>query len=146
MRMSVICHRKTVFFCTFAALLFISYTILFMKRFYLTFLAFFLMCCCLSAQTTVSAITEDGKAVKRITFDKEKVTLIYVDDTQDENVDKTTVRRQETTGIKNAKQQNANTQATSWYSLDGRRLQAMPRNKGVYVRKQGNSVKKSIKR
>ncbi len=115
-----------------------------MKKKFLLILSF-TMCCCamnLQAQTAI----KDGKKVKSITFDKEDVVIIYADDSKEILAGDATVTSSITTGIQNVKT-NQGSQSSTWYMLDGRRIQSEPQNKkGIYVVKQGNKVRKTIKK
>ena len=98
--------------------------------------------------TTVSAQKAEnvlnGKTVKTISFTRENVDIIYADGTKDENVDYVLIRpKSETTAIKGVKQ---STTTPGWYTLDGRRMQTAPKAKGIYVVKDGNTVRKTIKK
>ena len=105
-------------------------------------LAFGLACGSLSASAQSVAVTESGKTVKRITFDRENVTLVYQDGTKDDNVSQTTIHREAATGIHNVNlNPNANVNS-QYYTLDGRRLQSVPNGNGVYIKKEGKRVKK----
>ncbi len=115
-------------------------------------LAFGLACGSLSASAQSVAVTESGKTVKRITFDRENVTLVYQDGTKDDNVSQTTIHREAATGIRNVNlndndnvNDNVNVNAnvnSQYYTLDGRRLQSVPNGNGVYIKKEGKRVKK----
>ncbi len=113
-------------------------------------LAFGLACGSLSASAQSVAVTESGKTVKRITFDRENVTLVYQDGTKDDNVSQTTIHREAATGIRNVNDNdnvndNVNVNAnvnSQYYTLDGRRLQSVPNGNGVYIKKEGKRVKK----
>ena len=114
------------------------------ERFYhSSFLAIFLACGGLCAQAQSTAVAENGKQVKRITFDRENVSVTYLDGTKDENVKDFVVRRDITTGIRTVKdKQDSNGAAARWYTVDGRRLQAQPSGKGVYIKREGQRVRK----
>jgi len=118
-----------------------------MRKIYVGLLvAFGLACGSLSASAQSVAVTESGKTVKRITFDRENVTLVYQDGTKDDNVSQTTIHREAATGIHNVNlNPNANPNAnvnSQYYTLDGRRLQSVPNGNGVYIKKEGKKVKK----
>ena len=96
---------------------------------------------CAQAQST--AVAKNGKQVKRITFDREKVSVLYSDGTKDENVTDFVARRNTSMGIKIVKgKQEPNGAATRWYTVDGRRLQAQPSGNGVYIKREGQRVHK----
>lgn len=114
-----------------------------MRQTYFLMLATFLTCGGLCAQGQRIAVAQNGKQVKRITFDREKVSVIYSDETKDENVTDFVVRRNIPTGIKTVKdKQDSNGAAARWYTVDGRRLQAQPAAGGVYIKREGQRVRK----
>lgn len=87
-----------------------------------------------------------GRKVKRITFDREQVTIDYADGTTTYGVPTTTIfSDKHTTGVKSVKPEGQASQRT-WYTIDGRTLQGEPRQKGVYVVREKNGVKKTIKK
>lgn len=88
--------------------------------------------------------TDDGRRVKRITFDREQVTILYADGTQENGVSSATVR-ETTTGVKAAKPQESPS-ARQLYTTDGRQLQCEPQRKGIYIVKGRNGVRKTIKK
>lgn len=112
-----------------------------------------LLACLIGGTATVSAQkkntkkvvnVENGLEVKRITFDREDVSIIYADGTEDNNVETAIIRPEETpTGIKGVAK---TAQTNGWYTVDGRRLQNAPKDKGVYVVKKGDKVRKTIKK
>lgn len=106
------------------------------------FLALFLAFGSLSVQAQHMAVAKNGKQVKRITFDRENVSVIYSDETSEENVTDFKVRRNVTTGISTAKGVQDSKGAARWYTVDGRRLQAQPKEKGVYIKREGQRVRK----
>lgn len=97
------------------------------------------------AQAQGQVVTAGDKVVKRITFDREQVTLIYEDNTQ-EPVEQATINRTVPSGISNVKKSAKTSGVRSWYTVDGRKLQKEPARKGIYVRKEGNKVRKTIKK
>ena len=104
-----------------------------------------LLCGTMTASAQKAEFTQNGKQVKRIAFDREKVDIIYSDDTQISDVNDVTITNEAsgTTAIdktKTAKRANA------WYTMDGRRLQNAPKAKGVYMVKEGDKVRKTIKK
>ena len=103
-----------------------------------------LVCGTITASAQKAQNVSNGKVVKRITFDREKVNIVYTDNTQD-GVEQATITRRsgEATGI--ASTTNANN-ARGWFTLDGRRLESAPSAKGVYVVKDGDKVRKTIKK
>ena len=95
----------------------------------------------------VAQETADGRKVKRITFDREQVNIEYADGTKDQKVNATTVKRENTTtGIVAVKPKEGRQQAHQWYTLDGRALKSEPQQKGVYIVKDKNGKKKTIKK
>ena len=104
-----------------------------------------LLCGTMTASAQKAEFTQNGKVVKKITFDREKVNIIYADDTQISDVNDVTIsnRASGTTGIDKTKTANS---ANAWYTMDGRRLQNAPKTKGVYVVKEGDKVRKTIKK
>ena len=108
------------------------------------FLSVFALCCSLNAQAQAMV---EGKQVKRIIFDREDISVIYDDNTRSNNVQELSVRRQDpVTGVREERL-NTNVTTSDWYTVDGRSLQGNPGNtKGVYVVKEGNKVRKVIKK
>ena len=103
----------------------------------------------LTCTMTVSAQrpqTDDGREVKRISFDCEKVTIEYVDGTQDDNIDETKVSYPTSTTRINATTRNTTTTKRQYYTTDGRRLQSEPTKKGVYIERNGKRAVKKIKK
>lgn len=115
-----------------------------MKKVFVYFSAVVLSCCALNVQGQTA---DNGKQVKRITFDRESICIIYDDNTRLNDIQEAVVRRQDqTTGVR---QEKLNTSVTTrdWYTVDGRRLQGDPGNsKGVYVIREDNKVRKVIKK
>lgn len=112
----------------------------------------------LTVATSLSAQTADnGKKVKRITFDRENISVVYADGTKDKNVQSAVVYGSGTaTGI-------ATTPATGKgqvvkrevYDLQGRQVKAVKgqrstadgqRTKGVYIVREGEKTRKIIKK
>ncbi len=108
-------------------------------------IAAILLCGTVTASAQKAQNVSNGKVVKRITFDREKVNIIYSDDTQISDVNDVTIsnRAGGTTGIDKTKTAKS---ANEWYTVDGRRLQNAPKAKGVYVVKEGDKVRKTIKK
>ena len=104
-----------------------------------------LLCGTMTVSAQKAEFTQNGKQVKRITFDREKVNIIYSDESQITDVNDVTIsnRASGTTGINAAK---TTTAKSGWYTVDGRRLQNAPKTKGVYVVKEGDKVRKTIKK
>ena len=119
----------------------------------------------LTVATSLSAQTADnGKKVKRITFDREDISVVYADGTKDKNVQSAVVYGSGTaTGI-------ATTPSTGKgqvvkrevYDLQGRQVKAAngqrstaigqrsmadgQRTKGVYIVREGEKTRKIIKK
>ena len=95
---------------------------------------------------------ENGKSIKRITFDRENVCVIYADGSKEENVQALVVTGNNvTTGVKDAAPKSrATTTKRSWYTVDGRRMKAGPRvrhsRSSVCIVKEGQKVRKTIKK
>ena len=89
----------------------------------------------------------NGKLVRRVTFDRENVTINYKDGSADEKVS-TAVIVNTPTGIKLVSKEQGTDGARSIYSIDGRRLQgtAAKTGKGVYIVKEGKTVRKVTKK
>jgi len=107
-----------------------------MKRRAIKFCFVAAFCCCglsMQAQTT-----PDGKKVKRVTFDREQVNIVYVDGKTDENVQTAVVANKHETAVKGLKNQRENA-TRKWYTLDGRKLQQKPAKSGLYI-KNGRKV------
>lgn len=103
-----------------------------------------LVCGTITASAQKAQNVSNGKVVKRITFDREKVNIVYTDNKQ-ETVEQATITRRsgEATGIASTTKAN---NARGWFTLDGRRLESAPSAKGVYVVKDGDKVRKTIKK
>ena len=87
-----------------------------------------------------------GQKVKRITFDREQVKIEYADGSTKAGVAAATiVNDRKTSGIKDLKPETGKARRR-WYTVDGRALQNEPRQKGVYVVREKNVVKKTIKK
>ena len=114
-----------------------------MRQTYYFVLAIFLTCGGLCSQAQNIAVAKNGKQVKRITFDRENASVTYSDGTKDDNVTDFVVRRKTPTGIKTVKgMTDSNGGAARWYTVDGRRLQAQPTAGGVYIKREGQHVRK----
>jgi hypothetical protein len=94
--------------------------------------------------------TESGKTVKRVTFNCEKIAILYSDGTKEENVQAAVIKPTEKRQLDDATAINrpkAQTQVKrTWYTLDGRRLSGEPKVQGTYMLKEGNKVRKIIKK
>ena len=86
-----------------------------------------------------------GRTVKRITFDREQVSVVYSDNTKEVGVRQLTVKRDRTTGLVSVKPSQG-AAARQWYTIDGRPLQKAPQQKGIYIVKDKNGVKKTSKK
>ena len=108
-------------------------------------LAAVLLCGTMTVSAQKVEYTKNGKTVKRIAFDREKVNIIYADDTQISDVNDVTISNEAsgTTAIDKTKTAN---RANEWYTVDGRRLQNDPKDMGVYIVKEGDKVRKTIKK
>ena len=108
-------------------------------------IAAILLCGTVTASAQKAQNVSNGKVVKRITFDREKVNIVYTDNTQETDVEQATITRRagEATGIASTTKAN---NARGWFTLDGRRLESAPSAKGVYVVKDGDKVRKTIKK
>ena len=104
-----------------------------------------LLCGTMTVSAQKAEFTQNGKQVKRIAFDREKVDIIYSDDTQISDVNDVTITNEAsgTTAIDKTKTAK---RANEWYTMDGRRLQNAPKAKGVYMVKEGDKVRKTIKK
>lgn len=105
-----------------------------------------------SATGAWAQTAENGKSIKRITFDRENVCVIYADGSKEENVQSLVVTGNNvTTGVKDAAPKSrATTTKRSWYMVDGRRMKAGPRvrhsRSSVCIVKEGQKVRKTIKK
>ncbi|MBR0047574.1 MAG: hypothetical protein IJP75_11985 [Bacteroidaceae bacterium] len=88
---------------------------------------------------------DNDKKVKRILFDREQVTVVYADGTQEEADNGIVVKKEGKTtsikGIKGKKSKNS-----ELYDLQGRKLTAAPQRKGVYIKREGKQVRKIVKK
>lgn len=88
----------------------------------------------------------EGRKVKRITFNQEQVNIEYADGTTDLVVDKAIIfSDNQVTGVKAVTQAAQGTQRR-WYTTDGRTMQGEPRQKGVYIVREQNGMKITIKK
>lgn len=88
----------------------------------------------------------DSRKVKRITFDKEQVNVEYTDGTAKLAVKGLKVTSDKlVTGVKTVTPAVQGAQRR-WYTIDGRTMQREPRQKGVYIVKEQNGMKKTIKK
>ncbi len=90
--------------------------------------------------------TTDGRKVQRITFDRERVIIEYSDGTKDYDVDAATIKRDDTTDGVVAVRQNGSKTGRQLYTIDGRSVQGEPRQKGVFIERSKNGIKKTIKK
>lgn len=105
----------------------------------------------LSAVSADAQVDESGKRVKRITFDREQVTLVYNDGSKSENVQETVIVKDGVvTGIKEMDQTEKSAARPKWYAIDGRKLPKEPNSpaggKGIYVVRENDKVRKIIKK
>lgn len=112
----------------------------------------------LTVATSLSAQTADnGKKVKRITFDREDISIVYADGTKDKNVQSAVVYGSGTaTGIA-TKPATGKGQVVKRevYDLQGRQVKTVKgqrstadgqRTKGVYIVREGEKTRKIIKK
>ena len=114
--------------------------------------SFLLLC----GTTMAQSVPAEEKPVRRVTFDRENVTIYYQDGTNKGNVDAAVIRRTDPTGIRSIdngqwtmENRGHNTngrKATTAYDLSGRKISGNSTKKGVYVEKKGNAVRKTIKK
>lgn len=115
-------------------------------------LALVVACClgaCYSAGAqTVAAVDEQGKQVRRITFDRERVTIEYASGEVRDNVDRALILRGDVTAIDAIKTQpGENGTVRQVYDLQGHRMvdvNNLPQ--GIYVVREGDKVYKMIKK
>lgn len=96
--------------------------------------------------TMAQSVPVEEKPVRRVTFDRENVTIYYQDGTNRANVDAAVIRRTEPTGITEKRTDEGRQKAATAYDLSGRKVSGNSTKKGVYVVKRGNSVRKTIKK
>lgn len=98
------------------------------------------------AHGAVAQTDAKGRQVTRIVFDREQVSIEYADGSTETGVSEAAiVNDKRSTGIK-AVMTNAGTSARRWYTIDGRALQGQPQQKGIYVVREKNGVRKTIKK
>ena len=105
----------------------------------------------LSAVGADAQVSESGKRVKRITFNREQVTLVYNDGSKSENVQRTVIVNDGVvTGIMEMRQTEKSAAQPKWYTIDGRQLPKEPNSsrngKGIYVIRENDKVRKIIKK
>ena len=115
----------------------------------ITAIATMLLALCATDATAQTA--NEGRKVKQLRFDKEKVTIVYNNGDTEEATDDIVIHRSEATPIKevaNNKSSDSKSPGT-WYTIDGRKIEnkksantKLP--KGVYVKKEGNRTRKTI--
>ena len=90
---------------------------------------------------------DNGKSVKRITFDREQVNIIYADGSTDEKVSNVKVTKQEKTTYVKDVNSNLNKQKgkVAVYDLQGRRVSNVAKGKGVFIVREGQRVRKIVK-
>lgn len=89
---------------------------------------------------------KNKKEVKRILFDRENISVVYDDDTMTRNVESVFMARDKGAVVDIDLLKKADSAKEEWYTLDGRKLQGAPQDRGVYVKKTGNRVCKTIKK
>jgi len=102
----------------------------------------------LCATDVTAQTTNDGKKVKQLRFDREKVTIVYNDGETEEATDNILVIKS-VTAIRDVKDSDvakgSGQVRKEWFTIDGRRLASEPKGKkGVYVKKEGNRTRKTI--
>ena len=104
----------------------------------------------LALGTGANAQTADsGKKVRRITFDREQVTVVYQDGSTDEAVSSIVVKEKDVvTSLKGINGKNLKGKDSEVFDLQGRRLNpnTMQKRSGVYVKREGNQVRKIVKK
>ena len=105
----------------------------------------------LSTVSVNAQVDESGKQVKRITFDREQVTLVYNDGSKSENVQKKVITNDAVgTGVKELNQAERSAAHAKWFAIDGRPLQkgqnSRNNGKGIYVVRENDKVRKIIKK
>lgn len=104
-------------------------------------------CCSASAQS-VAAIDDKGQQVSRITFDRERVTIEYVNGEIRDNVDNALIYRGQVTAIDDVRTNGNETAGPRQvYDLQGRLvsdLNNLPQ--GIYIVREGDKVYKLIKK
>lgn len=131
-----------------------------MKRIRLLLLLVLLM----SVATSLSAQTSDnGKTVRRITFDQENISIEYTDGTKDENVQNTVVYGSNfTTGIQSIDDSrndylrfnrdgstqfvNVISSNNGWYDMQGRKVnrQSGQLRNGLYIVREGQNTRVTV--
>lgn len=109
------------------------------KRTVITLLSVVLLCLCASAKT----ITTDGKAVKRLLFDREQVTIVYADGSQEQiaDTDVLELKTDDASAIYDIKVDN-NTKTDGIYDLQGHKMNKANLTSGFYIeRRNGKAVK-----
>jgi hypothetical protein len=111
------------------------------------------------AATSLSAQTSDnGKTVRRITFDQENISIEYTDGTKDENVQNTVVYGSNyTTGIHSLDDSRYNRDGSSqfvngissnngWYDMQGRMVnrQSGQLRNGLYIVREGQNIRVTV--
>lgn len=89
---------------------------------------------------------QEGRKVKRITFDKEKVNVEYTEGTTVQNVESIVIKKESlVTGLNDVPSVKRTAQR-SVYTIDGRTLNGEPRQKGIYILRENKGTKKIIKK
>jgi len=104
----------------------------------------------LCAADATAQTTNEGKKVKQLRFDREKVTIVYNNGETEEATDNIVILNSATPvkEVVNSKSSDSESPAT-WYTIDGRRIvksDSSNRNlpKGVYVKREGNRTRKTV--
>lgn len=117
-----------------------------MRKCYLMMVAVLLT----AGATTASAqIARNGKPVKKVLFDRENVTVVYVDGTRDEHVASEHIVRNHwsPTDLKTVEAPDeASKQKNGTYDLQGRRVESGQLPKGVYIERRNGKVFKTVKK
>lgn len=92
------------------------------------------------------SVPAEEKPVRRVTFDRENVTIYYQDGTDRTNVDAAVIHRMEPTGITEKRTDVGPRKASASYDLSGRKVSGNSTRKGVYVVRKGNTVRKTVKK
>lgn len=89
---------------------------------------------------------KEGRKVRRITFNQEKVNIEYADGTSRQNVEAITINgNNQSTGIGDIPTEKEKTPRRV-YTIDGRVLKGEPRQKGIYIVRENKGTKKTLKK
>lgn len=101
---------------------------------------------CIAAQGAMAQTNTDGRKVKRITFNQEQVNIEYADGTKDLAVNNVKIiSEKQAAGVKAVTPAVQGTKRR-WYTIDGQAMQREPRQKGIYIVRGKNGMKKTIKK